>query len=295
MRSSLVRGAFLASRSTARSSSSYAFSRCCCSFGQYRGPPSADRPALAVPDFDGLRNLRLHPWPAIELPHPVQGLRKAGQNGSATALFVLPAQYRKAATSKHSGLFREVSNTIESSKPLHLPSTLRSVRTFLFLIFVVWMLSPGAQAQSIPALLAAASPASQVSGRIYGTVTDSAGNVVPAAHVTLQHDGAKQPRELVTGGGGFFNFTGLGPGTYRIEVAAAGFAPWSGVRIVLAPGELPRNSGDRTTDRGSKHNRPGNCSHVRNSGRADAPGGEAAGARRGSQLLRQLCLECGAA
>ncbi len=42
---------------------------------------------------------------------------------------------------------------------------------------------------------------------------------------------------LSTDGAGFFNFSGLDPGMFRLSVTAEGFAPWIGPRIVLTSEE----------------------------------------------------------
>lgn len=76
-----------------------------------------------------------------------------------------------------------------------------------------------------------------IPGTIHGTVMDSNGNVVVGALVTLESDAQKAHRTLLTDSAGFFNFTGLEPGTFQITVTAQGFTAWSGTKIVLSPGE----------------------------------------------------------
>jgi len=75
------------------------------------------------------------------------------------------------------------------------------------------------------------------SGRIYGTVTDSAGNVVAGGHVTLENGGSNIQQTQLTNGTGSFNFTGLQAGSYRVMVTAEGFAASTGISVALASGE----------------------------------------------------------
>ncbi len=106
-------------------------------------------------------------------------------------------------------------------------------------MFLGSVLCLGASAQSTAAqsVLPPPSPA-QPDGHIYGTVTDSAGNVVTGAHVSLNNDDSKHPSTLITDNAGFFDFTGLAAGKYQVAVTSQGFAPWRGPEIVLAPGEF---------------------------------------------------------
>lgn len=102
------------------------------------------------------------------------------------------------------------------------------------------MLCFNAQAQSIPLQQA---PVQHPIGRIYGTVTDSADNVVMGAHVTLISNNTKEERTLITGSSGFFDFTGLDSGKYQVSITSVGFAAWTASEIVLTPGqyyEIPR-------------------------------------------------------
>jgi hypothetical protein len=93
-------------------------------------------------------------------------------------------------------------------------------------------------------------PAHNADARIYGTVTDPHGNVIPAASVTLepQPSDAKpsQPQQTtLTDAHGFFTFPNLPAGNFRIAITALGFANWTSLPITLAPGqyyELPDTS-----------------------------------------------------
>jgi hypothetical protein len=78
----------------------------------------------------------------------------------------------------------------------------------------------------------------QATGSIHGTVTDSNGNVVPGAQVTLQMAAPTSQRTVSTNDNGFFDFTGLAAGTYRINVTAAGFTASTGPPIVLSSGQF---------------------------------------------------------
>jgi len=134
-------------------------------------------------------------------------------------------------------------------------------------VFVGGMIGLGAQAQSVPGQPAAlpthASAASSTqpsvtdrlpdapgqsasdprsSGSIHGTVTDPSGDLLEGASVTLDSDGGKGQQALLTDSMGFFNFTGLAPGTFRVTINSKGFEEWAGSEIVLQPGgnyELP--------------------------------------------------------
>jgi hypothetical protein len=74
-------------------------------------------------------------------------------------------------------------------------------------------------------------------GSIHGTVTDSHGNVIPDALVTLETDASNPQHKMLTDSTGIFSFTGLEPGTFRVTITSKGFAPWVRPDVVLAPGE----------------------------------------------------------
>lgn len=82
---------------------------------------------------------------------------------------------------------------------------------------------------------AAADP--QSSGSIHGTVTDPSGDLLEGVRVTLDNDTAKTQQTLLTDSMGFFNFTGVAPGTFRVTVTSKGFDEWTAPEIVLQPGE----------------------------------------------------------
>jgi protocatechuate 3,4-dioxygenase beta subunit len=63
----------------------------------------------------------------------------------------------------------------------------------------------------------------QFNAGLQGTVTDSAGGVVPAATVTLTNTETNRTQTTVTSEDGFYRFTGLAPGLYEIAVEKQGF------------------------------------------------------------------------
>lgn len=73
---------------------------------------------------------------------------------------------------------------------------------------------------------------------VSGTVLDSSGAVVPAANVSLVNQGNGETRSSQTNGSGFFSFTAVPPGTYRVQVTHAGFNAFSKKDIVLHPGNI---------------------------------------------------------
>jgi len=62
---------------------------------------------------------------------------------------------------------------------------------------------------------------------VRGTVTDPNGAVVPSAQVTLVNAETNKRRAVVSDGEGNFSISSLPPGTYRLEVSAAGFATFT--------------------------------------------------------------------
>src|SRR5581483_6201330 len=60
-------------------------------------------------------------------------------------------------------------------------------------------------------------------GSVVGTVTDSAGAVVPGAHVQLTNKGTSAEQAAVTSSAGTYTFINLNPGTYSITVTNQGF------------------------------------------------------------------------
>ena len=76
------------------------------------------------------------------------------------------------------------------------------------------------------ALLVAGAPAmqAQATSGVTGTVTDSAGGVIPNAIVLIVNTATQQTSSLVTSSAGQYSSDGLIPGRYTITVSAAGFS-----------------------------------------------------------------------
>lgn len=60
-------------------------------------------------------------------------------------------------------------------------------------------------------------------GQIAGTVTDSAGAVIPHARITLDQASGAAHRETLTDAAGTFTIGSLPPGKYRLEISSPGF------------------------------------------------------------------------
>jgi hypothetical protein len=79
--------------------------------------------------------------------------------------------------------------------------------------------------------------APQMTGAVSGTVTDTDGDLVPGARVTLIDNASRQLRSAVTDAGGRFQFSGIAAGKYTLGAAAKGLEPASS-QTALADGEL---------------------------------------------------------
>ncbi|HEV2690120.1 MAG TPA: carboxypeptidase-like regulatory domain-containing protein, partial [Bryobacteraceae bacterium] len=86
--------------------------------------------------------------------------------------------------------------------------------------------------------------AAAINGQIEGTVTDPSGAVVPGATVSVENVNTGFKREIKTDDSGFFRFTVLPLGTYRLKVVASGFAEETRSGIVVDAGSI------RTVDLG---------------------------------------------
>ena len=71
--------------------------------------------------------------------------------------------------------------------------------------------------------LVSTSALAQYGASLEGTVTDKSGAVIGGATVTATNQATGVSRTAVTGESGFYRITGLPPGTYTVEVDAAGF------------------------------------------------------------------------
>jgi hypothetical protein len=75
---------------------------------------------------------------------------------------------------------------------------------------------------------------------VYGTVTDTSGDLVVGAQVTLERDAsivqATTPvQKSITGGDGSFQLSGVEAGVFRVTVQSKGFTAWVGsVRVVAS-------------------------------------------------------------
>ena len=74
-------------------------------------------------------------------------------------------------------------------------------------------------------------------GTIVGTVTDPQGGVLPKAQVTITEESTGLKYNVVTGEGGDFIRPALKPGTYTVEVEAAGFRKSVQRNVVLTAGD----------------------------------------------------------
>jgi TonB family protein len=74
-------------------------------------------------------------------------------------------------------------------------------------------------------LSALAAPAAAQSGRIYGSVTDPSGGVLPAVDVraTIRDGGGETTRTMRTDGRGSYDFNNLTPGSWLLTMSLPGF------------------------------------------------------------------------
>ncbi len=80
----------------------------------------------------------------------------------------------------------------------------------------------------VPAVLLAPhharAQATNTSGSIQGTITDSSGAVLPGATVTITNAGTTNAKTLTTDAAGFYTSGPLTPGSYKVTVTASGFS-----------------------------------------------------------------------
>ena len=96
---------------------------------------------------------------------------------------------------------------------------------FALLLFVI-LFSLGVLAQST------------TEGAIGGTVADPQDRVVPNATVTVTNTGSNLEQTAKTNDTGFFRFSQLLPGTYKLKVSAQGFAPFEIEQVTVTVGSL---------------------------------------------------------
>jgi hypothetical protein len=82
-------------------------------------------------------------------------------------------------------------------------------------------------------LIAAGIARSQATTSLRGTVTDSSGGYIAGASVTLTNPESKNERTAATGNDGGYQFLFLPPGTYTLDVAAAGFQKYEQTGLQL--------------------------------------------------------------
>jgi hypothetical protein len=85
-----------------------------------------------------------------------------------------------------------------------------------------------------PTLHAAEEPAG---GVVCGTVLDTNGAEVEGATVVLEGAGGREQRGATTDGTGFFRFSSVAPGAFKVIVTAKGFSNWSSAGLMLHPNE----------------------------------------------------------
>ena len=82
------------------------------------------------------------------------------------------------------------------------------------------------------------SPHTAEPAHIAGTVTDTNGDVIPEATISIQA-GSESRESVVANDVGFFQIDDVAPGTaYQMTVRATGFADWKSSTIPLSPGQF---------------------------------------------------------
>jgi hypothetical protein len=74
-------------------------------------------------------------------------------------------------------------------------------------------------------------------GAICGTVLDANGAEVTGASVMLEGGNGKDQRDATTDDNGFFRFSSVAPGSFKVRVTATGFSKWSSDGLTLPPNE----------------------------------------------------------
>ncbi|MGZ7100085.1 MAG: carboxypeptidase-like regulatory domain-containing protein, partial [Candidatus Angelobacter sp.] len=98
----------------------------------------------------------------------------------------------------------------------------------------------------VPSLLAQ----SAGTGALTGTVTDPSGAVIPGVAVTATNTDTNQTRAATSGENGFFQFTLLPPGSYRVRFTANGFKIAEATSVTLTVTETATLN--RTLELGSQ-------------------------------------------
>jgi hypothetical protein len=97
--------------------------------------------------------------------------------------------------------------------------------------FIFVLLVAGA---ALPPRLVAAQT---VTGTISGTITDTQGQVIPGATVTVVAEATSESRDVVSDSKGDFQVTNVSPGKYTVRVSLASFRTLERKNIVLGAGE----------------------------------------------------------
>jgi hypothetical protein len=74
-------------------------------------------------------------------------------------------------------------------------------------------------------------------GSISGTVLDANGAQIEGALITLEATNSKARPTATTDSTGFFQFTAVDSGTFKLTIIQKGFAPWVSSDLVLLPGQ----------------------------------------------------------
>ncbi len=86
-------------------------------------------------------------------------------------------------------------------------------------------------------------PSSAEPALIAGTVTDTNGDIIPGATVTIEA-GSVKSQSVAANDNGFFEINNVSPGTtYQVTVSARGFTAWKSSTGMLVPGQLDVLSG----------------------------------------------------
>ena len=102
------------------------------------------------------------------------------------------------------------------------------------LLFLIPLVCP---AQDAPAGQLPSAPATQNGpGSVSGTVTDSDGDSIPGAQVTLSGAGLRENRKAIADGDGYFSFLDVPAGSLTLSVAYAGFGTVTKT-VELQPGQ----------------------------------------------------------
>jgi hypothetical protein len=85
--------------------------------------------------------------------------------------------------------------------------------------------------------LPSTSHAQRMTAELNGTVVDDSGAAVPGADVTLTNEASASVRRSVTNASGFFAFSAVPAGTYKVIVALQGFQSFEVTGVGLRAGD----------------------------------------------------------